>query len=49
MQNADDPTKPTILTPDEARQGEATGRMRRVLGISLLLAGFAGFGSLIYY
>jgi hypothetical protein len=29
MQNAEDPTKPTtILTAEEARQGETTGRMR---------------------
>ena len=48
MQNAEDPTKPTILTPDEARQGETTGRMRRLLGISRLLATFAGFGFLAY-
>ncbi len=50
MQNAEDPTKPTtILTPEEARQGETTGRMRRLLGISMLLAIFAGFGFLAYY
>jgi hypothetical protein len=49
MQNAEDPTKPTILTPDEARQGETTGRMRRLLGNPMLLAIFAGFGFLAYY
>ena len=49
MQNAVDPTKPTtILTPEEARQGETTGRMRRLVGISMLLAIFAGFGFLAY-
>jgi hypothetical protein len=50
MQNAEDPTKPTtILTPEEARQGETTGRMRRLVGISMLLAIFAGFGFLAYH
>jgi hypothetical protein len=49
MQNADDPSKPTVLTPEEARQGETTGRVRWILGLSLALAVLAGIGFLIYY
>ena len=49
MQNADDPSKSTVLTPEEARQGETTGRVRWILGLSLALAVLAGIGFLIYY
>ncbi len=30
--------KPTHLTPEEARQGEGTGRVRNILLISVVLA-----------
>ena len=49
VQNADNPTKPTVLTQEEARQGETTGRVRWILGTSLALAVLAGFGVAIYY
>ncbi len=49
MQNSNDPNKPTVVTPEEARQGETTGRMRLVLFSSLVLALIAGIGFAIYY
>lgn len=49
MQNADDPSKPTVLTTEEARQGETTGRMRTVLVSSLVFALISGIGFAIFY
>jgi hypothetical protein len=47
--NIKDPDKPTVLTTKEARQGETTGRMRKVLLFSLLLAVIVGIGFAVYY
>ena len=47
--NSDDPDKPTILNTKEARQGEATGRIRTVLVLSLLLAVITGIGFAVYH
>lgn len=49
MRNEDDDQKPTVLTTEEARQGEVSGHMRIVLSVSLALAFVAAIGFLIYY
>lgn len=49
MQISNDPHKPTVLTTEEARQGETTGRMRVVLILSLVLAVIAGLAFAMYY
>ncbi len=49
MRNENDPTKPTILTTREARQGEISGHMRIVLGVSLALAIVVGLGFFVYF
>ena len=49
MRNRNDPTKPTILTSTEARQGETSGHVRTVLGVSLAFAVIAGIALAFYY
>ncbi len=49
MRNENDPTKPTILTPQEARQGETSGHMRIVLAVSLALAIVVGIAFFVYF
>ncbi len=48
-QNTNDPNKPTILATEEARQGETSGRLRTVLGVSMALAVIAGIAFVVDY
>jgi hypothetical protein len=49
MEDQNDPTKPTILETDEARQGQTSGHVRVILGASMALAVLAGLSFVIYY
>lgn len=49
MENQNDPTKPTILEAEEARQGRTSGHVRVILATSMALAVLAGLGFAIYW
>ena len=49
MRHANDPYRPTTLKTEEARQGEVSGHMRLVLGVSLVFAIIAGAAFVMYY
>ena len=48
MNEDSDPKRRTVLTSEEARQGETSGHVRAILLVSLALAVAAGIGLFIY-